>query len=130
MAMNEEQWLKSSDPFQMIQFLELGRKGTSRKLRLFGVACCRRILYLFSNEKLRQIVEEAEGYADRRISAAQLRAAHRRSCTLCKKLSMTPDSPKPVCILSNAAVAINWVSTCDTRFRTNDNDNRHYPDGY
>jgi hypothetical protein len=39
--MNEKQWLSCSNPYQMLSFLS--KKGTERKHRLFGIACCRSI---------------------------------------------------------------------------------------
>ncbi|MGE3803547.1 MAG: hypothetical protein AB7K24_02620 [Gemmataceae bacterium] len=39
--MSEQTWLKSRDPGQMLTMLY--RRGSMRKLRLFNVACCRRV---------------------------------------------------------------------------------------
>jgi hypothetical protein len=107
----------------MVQFLELGRKATCRKLRLFGVACCRRPWRFLDDEKIRRIVEDAESYADGRATAARLRAAYRRSCNLCKRVEIRPGD-RPSGVLTNAAVAANWVSAGDTTFRTSDRVNR------
>ena len=43
---------------------------------------------------------------------------------------MTPDSPRMTCILSNAAIATNWVSASDTSFRTSGRRNCLVPDSY
>jgi hypothetical protein len=82
-----------------------------------------------SDERIRQVVEVAEGYADGLIDAARLRAAHRRSSTLCKKLEVIPGD-RVACVLSNAAIAADWVSVSDAWFRTDDRDNRHSPGSY
>jgi hypothetical protein len=46
----------------MLEFLQ--GKATDRKLRLFGVACVRRIWHLFSEEASRQFMKAAEQYPD------------------------------------------------------------------
>jgi hypothetical protein len=58
----EAEWLSLTDPRQMAA----GLKGivSDRKLRLFGVACCRRVLHLVLPESLRSGVELAERYVD------------------------------------------------------------------
>ena len=115
--MTEAEWLECKAPDPMIRFLELGRKTTCRKLRLFGVACCRRMGRFLSDERIQKVVEAAEGYADGLIDATRLRTAHRRSSTLCKKLEIIPGD-RAACVLSNAAIAADWVSVSDAWFRT------------
>jgi hypothetical protein len=39
--MTEAEWLAATDPLPMLDFLR--GKATNRKLRLFAVACCRRV---------------------------------------------------------------------------------------
>ncbi len=128
--MTEVEWLACIDPAPMIRWLELGRIGSLRQARLFGVACCWRTCRFHSDERIRRIVEVAERYADGLADAAELRAAHRRSNTLCGKLKPTPDCPSNTHVLANAAVAANWVSASNTRFRTDVRDNSLMPGGY
>jgi len=70
--MDEAEWLKSDDPSRMLDFL--GARISDRKLRLFAVACCRRIEHLH-DECAREAVEVAERYADGLASPAECRAA-------------------------------------------------------
>jgi hypothetical protein len=58
----EEEWLNSTYPAPMFQL----RRGfmSTRKLRLFGVGCCRRKWDYFGDERFRQVVEVVEEYAD------------------------------------------------------------------
>jgi hypothetical protein len=56
--MTEEEWLKSTDPGKMLEFF-LGKRQYRRKLRLFAIACCRRIWDLL-DELGKQAAEIAE----------------------------------------------------------------------
>jgi hypothetical protein len=63
--MTEAEWRAATDPQPMLVDL-LDRGGASeRKLRLFAVACCQRILRLLPDSvRCREAVEEAERFAD------------------------------------------------------------------
>jgi hypothetical protein len=73
--MTEVEWLVSKDPQRMLEFL--GGKASDRKLRLFGVACCRRIWKLLPNNRCRTAVQAAEAFADGMIGVEKLRKAER-----------------------------------------------------
>jgi hypothetical protein len=71
--MTEAEWLACTDPAPMFGLLH--GKASDRKLRLFAVACCRRIWNLIPNGACRQAVEISERYADGAMRSTELEAA-------------------------------------------------------
>lgn len=69
--MTEEKWLASSDPIVMID--EMDGRVSTRKLRLFAVACCRRIWEVLDDNSKNAICV-AEKYADGLASIGELRS--------------------------------------------------------
>jgi hypothetical protein len=69
----DQDWDRCTDPQPMLEFLK-GR-ASDRKLRLFAVACSRRIWHLLAEESFREAVEVAERYADGRAGQRVLEAA-------------------------------------------------------
>ena len=72
--MTEAEWIASTDPEPMLASLR--GKLSSRKLRLFACACCRRIWHLLGDERSRSAVEVAERHADGLADGRQLSEAH------------------------------------------------------
>jgi len=70
--MTEAEWLACEDPTPMLEFLQ--GQVSERKLRLFAVACSRRIWKLLANEP-RQWIEVAEQYADGLVTQKELNNA-------------------------------------------------------
>src|SRR5262245_14781048 len=82
--MTEGEWLACCEPGEMIEFL--GAKVNDRKLRLFQIACCRRIWDLLPND-YREAVCVAEQYADGQAGDNKRAAARKRISTIGKNLS-------------------------------------------
>lgn len=72
--MTEADWFDCNAPEPMLAFL--GDRVSARKLRLFAVACCRRISTLRNDEPSRNGAEVAERYADGGASDQELQQAH------------------------------------------------------
>jgi len=70
----ESEWLASDDPDAMLEFLE-GRLS-ERKKRLFACACCRRVLHLIPDDRVRAALEVSEEFADRAATGKQLAEAY------------------------------------------------------
>jgi hypothetical protein len=72
--MTEEDWLKCTDPMPMLEFLQTSESVSERKLRLFAVACSRRVWGLM-DALGHAAVEVAERFADGFASPEEMRAA-------------------------------------------------------
>jgi hypothetical protein len=73
--MTELEWLAATDPTPMLAALRDAGGATDRRLRLFAVACCRRIWHLLTDEKSRAAIELAESYADGEVTRELLYTA-------------------------------------------------------
>ena len=73
--MNEEQWLSGADPTLMLDHLRESVGASDRKLRLFAVACCRRLLHLRWPDAVQEALEVAERFVDGQATAEDLRRA-------------------------------------------------------
>jgi hypothetical protein len=82
--MTEQEWLTCTDPNLMLEVLR--DRSADRKLRLFAVACCRRIWDQIAEQSSRQAVTISERYADGRANYEKLEAAF----TAADRASSTP----------------------------------------
>lgn len=68
--MNAKEWLAAKSPYPMFDYL--GRTVSPRKLRLFGIACCRRIWSIMTYDKCRDAVMLAERYVEGKVSRKEI----------------------------------------------------------
>jgi hypothetical protein len=73
MAMTEQEWLASSDPRAMVEFLR--DKASDRKLRLSLCACCRQEWHHFRDERSRLAIRTAERFAEGEATEDERRTA-------------------------------------------------------
>jgi hypothetical protein len=72
-TVTEAEWLKCTDAAAMLHYLQ--GKTSDRKLRLFAVACCRRIRHILRGKRLRRAVKVAERHAERKATASEMASA-------------------------------------------------------
>ncbi|QEL17428.1 hypothetical protein [Limnoglobus roseus] len=101
--MTEAEWLAGTDSTLLLAFLE--GKASSRKFRLFAVACCRRLLPLAPTKRNQEDVESAERFADGTIPESQLNAVFyqriERASPIHTTCAMLPDAFHAAIISAN-----------------------------
>ena len=118
--MTEAQWLSCTNPKAMLGALP--RTTSSRKLRLFAVACCRRAWPLLRDARSRRAVDVAERHADGRASDAEVSEAElaaddvwmeppasfsdaEREAAFLAYAALNPDAWETACNVADTAVA-------------------------
>jgi hypothetical protein len=72
--MTKREWSRCSDPLAMLR--DVRGQASARKLRLFAVACCRRVWGLLPSDNGRFAVLAAERFADGQVDGKTLKAAY------------------------------------------------------
>jgi hypothetical protein len=117
--MTEQEWLASNSPGALMRLVSLGFFGvvdvaapeidretlrtyadglrTSRKRRLFGCACCRRLWPLLSDQRVRAALETEERFLEGQATGDEVKAAHRALSDVQRQLSdqIGPDEFRP-----------------------------------
>jgi hypothetical protein len=73
--MDENRWNVCDDPSPMLAFLRETGRASDRKMRLFAVACLRRVHSFFTDARSQRAVEVLERFADGRAYADEMRSA-------------------------------------------------------
>jgi hypothetical protein len=89
--MTEREWLECDDIPKLLEYL-VGR-ASSRKFRLFGCACCRRIWHLMVDERSRVAVTVAERYEDGLATEEEMEAARKEMAACRTETALRPGSP-------------------------------------
>src|SRR5512145_157244 len=89
--MTEAQWLACTNPQPMLEFLR--RKVSDRKVRLFAVACCRRVWSSLEHQEFCDAVRRAESFADGLADRAEMLQAHEKACAIFGKLHGKDNGP-------------------------------------
>jgi hypothetical protein len=71
--MTEAEWNSCTEPQIMLRLLRYSGTASERKLRLFAVACCRRIWHLLPDQECREAVRVAESFAEGKATTEVLR---------------------------------------------------------
>jgi hypothetical protein len=102
---NEAEWLSCTDPQEMLEALRAAGAATDRKLRLFAVACCRRIWNVIRDKQSKAAVECSEKNADGQIGKEQLVAASKDSHEVWRRRAWRQNSRpnRPVAYAAEAA---------------------------
>ena len=72
--MNARSWLGATRPYGMLDYLR--ETATERKLRLLGVACCRRVTSRMPNDRFWSAIDLVEQFVEGKATLDALVAAH------------------------------------------------------
>src|SRR5262245_49703423 len=62
--MTEKEWLAAKRPLKLLRYLHSAEVASDRKLRLFAVACCRRVAEQIPDMTLVEVIDGCEAVAD------------------------------------------------------------------
>jgi hypothetical protein len=83
--MTEAKWLACNDPAEMLAIAR--GKVSARKMRLFAVACCRRVSQLLPTAGTSSVIDIAEQYADGLLNDIELGQCQSAAQAACRVVS-------------------------------------------
>jgi hypothetical protein len=102
--MTEAEWMACTDPAPMLDFLRLSGKASDRQLRLFAVACSRRV-WTQIDDLGREAVEVAELFADGVVGSEVLRASRLACKSAGDNAAWYAAATKPTVAARNASLS-------------------------
>ena len=114
----------SERPLSILDLLDdLPATVSSRKVRLFVAACCRRVWPLLVDERSRQAVAAAEGFADGKIDRPDLIGAWTEAEAVWDHLGPegaartrpTPEMREAACMVADAMMAFSFVQSAEAQ---------------
>jgi hypothetical protein len=106
----EAEWMACADPEPMLK--SLTDRRSDRKLRLFAVACCRRITHLLSRPEFIRTIEIAELFADKEATANECEIASLSVYDFCQ--SVAPAERNNIDLAVVWASMVNWTEGYQT----------------
>jgi hypothetical protein len=93
--MTEAQWLACEDPRAMLGFVRGDERNSlpEPRSRLFGIACCRRLLQLIVDPRSMKALEVTERFADGTATSEELDAAYSEAFDVEAHYAEHPDRP-------------------------------------
>jgi hypothetical protein len=104
----EPDWLLGSDLDRMLA--HVAGKVSARKLRLFAVACCRRIWHRLDDERSRQAILASEGYADGRVKRRELLVSRKQALLVKELNSVTTPAEFAAASVARPRIVPRWVA--------------------
>jgi hypothetical protein len=109
--MIEDEWLVCTQPKPMLEFMQ--SKASDRKLRLFAVACCRRIWSLLRDNNHQKAVEVAERYADGKATLLQLQQAEHHAAFRVRRVGGARQKRIAAAEAASRAVSLSPATTAE-----------------
>src|SRR5262245_9487597 len=106
--MTETQWL-TGNLKKMLKYLQ--RRGSERKRRLFGVACCHRMWPLLRGSQCHDAMATAERYADGLVSQFDLSEAEsgaHEASTICRDAGDGPNTMAADAVFAITCAGVRW----------------------
>jgi hypothetical protein len=115
--MTEGEWWTATEPDRLIHWLFFDCLAADRKLRLFAVACARRVEHLVEDAGIRELLDLAEESAEGWQSAGPLQSAHEEALRKSGRLAAGHPSYHPADAARECAIrAASWADGTEWRW--------------
>jgi hypothetical protein len=121
--MTEQDWLESTDPKPMLEFIT--RKVIDRKVQLFSVACFEKLWPLLTDVRSRRAVEAVSMYAEGRLTEEELVQARNEAFMVLHEINFGEESRWRLCDMAANITIVRGLSNAAGLLLE---DFRYYPD--